>query len=81
MRTVVLCLALLLVDFSSSVHGLQCVDEDGTAVDWLVIYKLPREAKGKKEPRGIIADGKVTIEYQTPAYAATSYTLYGVLQT
>ena len=61
MKTVGLYLAWLLVlTHCLSSNGQQCVDEDGTAVDWLVIYKLPREASGGKHvPRGIVADGKV----------------------
>jgi Deoxyribonuclease II len=44
----------------SQVLGLQCVDESGSAVDWLIMYKLPKEAGKKHHPESAIADGKVS---------------------
>jgi hypothetical protein len=50
---------LLLLSASSSL-ALQCVDEDGSEVDWLVIYKLPREAGRKQQTDGFVGQGKVS---------------------
>ena len=44
----------------SAANGFQGVDEEGSNVDWLVMYKLPRESGRKNKKNSIIADGKVS---------------------
>jgi hypothetical protein len=50
---------LLLLSMAVGAPALTCVDEDGTEVDWLIMYKLPREAGRKHKTGSIISDGKV----------------------
>ena len=42
------------------VRALQCVNEEGKPVDWLVIYKLPREAGTKNKDKSFVNQGKVS---------------------
>ena len=62
MRVSILFLTLLapLLLLASSSLAVQCVDEDGSEVDWLVIYKLPREAGRKQKTDGFVGQGKVS---------------------
>ena len=57
MRLLVLCLLTL----TGSCRALQCVNEEGKPVDWLVMYKLPREAGTKNKDKSFVNQGKVSV--------------------